>query len=158
MRHWYLRVFFALLAMAVTVPRLSDLGQYITVIKMHTDVVKDFNVETIQGLQLLTKKHNFMIFEDRKLIDIGQQQYHEGALGISEWVGIVNLSMLGGDGIVDALTQTITGPDFQFRNERALLIVAKMTSRGSLATASYIERCIDLARKSPESVTSFVAT
>jgi hypothetical protein len=51
---------------------------------------------------------------------------------------------------VDALTQTITGPDFQFRNERALLILAEMNSIGSLATDSYIERCIDLAWKSLE--------
>jgi hypothetical protein len=70
MRRWYLRVFSPFWRWRSLPPGLSNLGSYIAVIKMHIDVVKDFNVETIQGLQLLAKKHNFMIFEDRKLIDI----------------------------------------------------------------------------------------
>lgn len=123
--------------------------------------MRDFGDATIQGLKKLALKHNFLIFEDRKLVDIGntvQKQYHNGALRISEWADIVNLSILSGDGIVEALTQTVTSPEFPFRGQRAFLIVAEMTSKGSLATGSFTEHCIRIARQHPDSTIGFVAT
>ncbi|KAI1119872.1 Orotidine 5'-phosphate decarboxylase [Nemania abortiva] len=139
----------------------DELGPYIAVFKTHIDVVSDFGDDTVQGLKELSQKHNFVIFEDRKLVDIGntvQKQYHGGSLRISEWAHIVNLSVLGGDGIVDALAQTIEDPSFPYRNERGFLILAEMTSKGSLATGSYTQKCIEMARKSPNSMIGFVAT
>lgn len=139
----------------------QELGPYIAVFKTHIDLLHDFNDETVQGLKALAKKHDFMIFEDRKLVDIGntvQKQYHGGALRLSEWADIVNLSVLGGDGIVDALARTVAAPDFPFRDERAFLILSEMTSKGSLATGAYTQKCIDSARSSPEAMMGFVAT
>lgn len=109
----------------------------------------------------MAQKHNFLIFEDRKLIDIGntvKKQYHEGALRLSEWADIVNLSVLGGEGIIEALDQTITNPDFPYQGQRALLLLAEMTSKGSLATDKYTARCTSLVSKYPGSVIGFVAT
>ena len=70
------------------------------------DILKDFNDDTIRELRALSEKHNFLISEDRKLIDIGntvQMQYHGGVLRISEWAHIVNVSILGGSGVLEAL-------------------------------------------------------
>ncbi|KAI1159330.1 orotidine 5-phosphate decarboxylase pyrG-penicillium chrysogenum [Nemania serpens] len=137
------------------------LGPYIAVFKIHIDLVSDFSEDTVQGLKEISKEHNFLIFEDRKLVDIGntvQKQYHGGSLRISEWAHIVNLSVLSGDGIVEALTQTIEDPGFAHRDERGFLILAEMTSKGSLATGSYTEKCIEMARKSPRAMIGFVAT
>jgi orotidine-5'-phosphate decarboxylase len=131
------------------------------VLKTHIDVVSDFGSATIQGLTQLAKKHNFLIFEDRKLMDIGntvQKQYHGGALRISEWADIVNLSVLPGPGIVEALDQVITAPDFPFPNQRAFLILAEMTSKGTLATGEYTQLSVDQARRFPRSIMGFVAT
>jgi orotidine-5'-phosphate decarboxylase len=33
-------------------------------------IVSDFGEETVAGLKPLSSKHNFMIFEDRKFVDI----------------------------------------------------------------------------------------
>lgn len=93
-------------------------------------------------------------------MDIGstvQKQYHGGALRISEWADIVNLSVLPGDGIVDALAQVIADPAFPYRSQRGFLILAEMTSKGSLATGNYTHLSIDLARRNPEAVMGFVA-
>ncbi|KAL8365269.1 hypothetical protein RB595_004192 [Gaeumannomyces hyphopodioides] len=139
----------------------DDLGPLIAVFKTHVDVVHDFNEDTARSLKALSKKHDFLIFEDRKLVDIGhtvQKQYHGGALRISEWADLVNLSILGGDGIVAALSQVVDAPDFPYPGERAFLILAEMTSEGSLATGAYTERCVDLARRHPGSMIGFVAT
>jgi orotidine-5'-phosphate decarboxylase len=111
-------------------------------------------------LKRLSTKHNFLIFEDRKFVDIGntvQQQYHGGALRISEWAHIVNVSMLAGEGIVEALAQTALANDFPYHN-RALLILAEMTTKGSLATGEYTKSSIEIARAHKEFVIGFVAT
>ncbi|KAK0640744.1 orotidine 5-phosphate decarboxylase pyrG-penicillium chrysogenum [Cercophora newfieldiana] len=139
----------------------DNLGPYIVVLKTHADLVSDFDDRTIRGLKALAEKHNFLLFEDRKFVDIGntvQKQYHGGPLRISEWADIVNFSILGGDGIAEALNQTVTAPEFPFPNQRAFLVLAEMTSEGSLATGSYTKSCVEVARKYPRSVIGFVAT
>jgi orotidine-5'-phosphate decarboxylase len=131
------------------------------VIKTHIDILSDFSEATTTGLKQLAEKHNFLIFEDRKFIDIGntvQKQYHGGALRISEWAHIINCSILPGEGIVQALTQTAAAPDFPYGPERGLLILAEMTSKGSLATGPYTTASVDYARRYPEFVMGFICT
>jgi orotidine-5'-phosphate decarboxylase len=131
------------------------------VIKTHIDILSDFSQATIDGLNALAAKHNFLIFEDRKFIDIGntvQKQYHNGTLRISEWAHIINCSILPGEGIVEALAQTAQDPTFPYGSERGLLILAEMTSKGSLATGSYTSASVDIARKYPSFVLGFVST
>ncbi|GES66200.1 orotidine 5'-phosphate decarboxylase [Aspergillus terreus] len=141
---------------------LADrLGPHIAVIKTHIDILSDFSDETIRGLKTLAEKHNFLIFEDRKFIDIGntvQKQYHGGALRISEWAHIINCSVLPGEGIVEALAQTAAAQDFPYGPERGLLILAEMTSKGSLATGQYTTASVDYARKYKNFVMGFVST
>lgn len=140
---------------------MIGLGPYIAVIKTHIDILSDFSEETTKGLKALSEKHNFLIFEDRKFIDIGntvQKQYHEGTLRISEWAHIINCSILPGEGIVEALAQTAQASDFPYGSERGLLILAEMTSKGSLATGAYTSASVDYARKYPSFVLGFVST
>lgn len=130
-------------------------------IKTHIDILSDFSEETTKGLKALSEKHNFLIFEDRKFLDIGntvQKQYHGGTLRISEWAHIINCSILPGEGIVEALAQTAQASDFPYGSERGLLILAEMTSKGSLATGSYTSASVDYARKYPSFVLGFVST
>lgn len=137
------------------------LGPHIAVIKTHIDILSDFSDKTISGLKTLAAKHNFLIFEDRKFIDIGntvQKQYHQGTLRISEWAHIINCSILPGEGIVDALSQTASAADFPYGPERGLLILAEMTSKGSLATGEYTKASVDHARKYKGFVLGFVST
>jgi len=138
-----------------------ELGPYIAVFKTHIDIVSDFGEETVTGLKSLSSRHNFMFFEDRKFVDIGnkvQKQYDGGALRVSEWAHIVNASILAGDGIIEAMTQTATSEPFKYRGERGLLILAEMTTKGSLATGDYTKACIESAKKHKDFVIGFVAT
>ncbi|OAL54989.1 orotidine 5'-phosphate decarboxylase [Pyrenochaeta sp. DS3sAY3a] len=127
--------------------------------KTHVDVV-DFNHDTAKGLKELAKKHDFLIFEDRKFVDIGntvQKQYHGGALHISEFAHIVNVSILGGEGIVEALSQVVHAPELGYKDERAFILLAEMTSKGSLATDNYTVKCVELARKQTSSIIGWIA-
>ncbi|KAL4938564.1 hypothetical protein BDV06DRAFT_200714 [Aspergillus oleicola] len=141
---------------------LADkLGPYIAVLKTHIDILDDLTPQTLSSLTSLAQKHNFLIFEDRKFIDIGntvQKQYHGGALQISSWAHIINCAILPGEGIVEALSQVAKADGFPYGKERGLLILAEMTSKGSLATGSYTERSVEYARKYKDFVMGFVST
>jgi orotidine-5'-phosphate decarboxylase len=137
---------------------VSGLGPHIAVLKTHIDIVSDFGPATIKGLTELAQRHDFLLFEDRKFIDIGntvQKQYRGGALKIHEWAHIVNLAILPGEGIVQALDQTIREGGIA---ERGILILAEMTSKGSLAVGSYTQTSVEIARKYPATVLGFVST
>jgi orotidine-5'-phosphate decarboxylase len=128
------------------------------VFKTHIDIISDFGSDTTEGLQHLAKKHNFLIFEDRKFIDIGntvQKQYRGGALRIYDWAHIVNASVLAGEGIIDALVQTIEQGE---ERDRGILILAEMTSKGSLAVGEYTRASVEIAKKHKGHVLGFVAT
>lgn len=109
-------------------------------------------------MKRLSEKHEFVIFEDRKFVDIGntvQKQYKGGVLRIHDWAHIVNCTVLPGPGIVQALEETIQSGGIA---DRGLLILAEMTSKGSLATGSYTQASIDIARQYPNTVMGWVAT
>jgi orotidine-5'-phosphate decarboxylase len=137
------------------------LGPYICVLKTHMDIISDLNATTLSTLRGLSTKHNFLIFEDRKFVDIGstvQKQYHGGLLQISSWAHIVNCAVLAGPGIVDSLAKIARQKRSEFDGERGLLILAEMTSKGSLATGTYTTASVDIARQHPDFVMGFVAT
>ena len=49
----------------------EEVGDYICVLKTHADIIDDFSEKTIKGLQEISLRKRFLIFEDRKLGDIG---------------------------------------------------------------------------------------
>lgn len=85
---------------------------------------------------------------------------------ISDWAHIVNCSVLAGPGIVDALEKSSEALDLSHAREeelagdgeRGLLILAEMTSKGSLAKGAYTAASVDYARQHRKFVLGFVAT
>jgi orotidine-5'-phosphate decarboxylase len=120
--------------------------------------VEDLSQRTLDGLIGLSQQHDFLLFEDRKFVDIGytvQKQYKGGALKIYDWAHIVNATVLPGEGIIQALDEVIR---YNGKPNRGILILAEMTSKGSLAVGEYTRTSVEIARKYPETVLGFVAT
>ena len=49
----------------------EEIGEYICVLKTHADIIDDFSERTIRGLNEISQRKGFLIFEDRKFGDIG---------------------------------------------------------------------------------------
>ncbi|KAJ3416625.1 orotidine 5'-phosphate decarboxylase [Chytridiales sp. JEL 0842] len=134
---------------------LADLlGPYICVFKTHIDVVTDFDDDLVEKLKALSVKHDFLIFEDRKFADIGNTvklQYSSGVYKIASWSHITNAHPIPGEGIVKGLKEV------GLPLGRGLLILAEMSSAGSLAKGSYTTEAYEMAKRNRDFVIGFIA-
>ena len=54
----------------------EEVGDSICILKTHADIIDDFGEDTIQGLQEISRRKKFLLFEDRKFGDIGSTYSH----------------------------------------------------------------------------------
>ena len=132
----------------------DKIGPYICILKTHIDILEDFTSDVVTELKRLSRKHNFLLFEDRKFGDIGktfERQLYGGIYKIGEWADIVNIHGISADGMLQYLEKRNNN-----HNKPAILIVSEMSSRGNLITSDYTQRTLEIARKYSNQVLGFI--
>ncbi|KAK8849829.1 orotidine 5'-phosphate decarboxylase [Kwoniella newhampshirensis] len=118
-------------------------GASVCMVKTHCDIIEDFTLDFANELVKLSKQLDFVIFEDRKFADIGNTvslQYSAGHHRIASWSDLTNAHSVPGPGIIAGLSSV------GLPLGRGLLLLAEMSSKGSLAVGSYTEQTMKMAR------------
>ncbi len=127
------------------------IGPEICILKTHIDIIEDYDDTLLPELKKIADKHNFLIFEDRKFADIGMiaaKQFEGGIYKISNWADLVTVHTISGGGTLDALKSV--------SNNVGFILLAQMSSKGSLANGDYTKATVSLADKYSDNIMGFI--
>lgn len=122
----------------------EQVGEHICILKTHVDIINDFSENFIKKLKSISAKHNFLLMEDRKFADIGNtvsQQYNDGIFKISSWADLVTVHSIAGQSIIQGLQKGLKTTE-----DRGVVLLAEMSSKGNFITAKYTEDTMNLAK------------
>ncbi|WP_185869151.1 orotidine-5'-phosphate decarboxylase [Blattabacterium cuenoti] len=120
------------------------IGDIICGLKLHVDIINDFSLSFINYLKNISIEKKFLLFEDRKLCDVGPTNYlqlHYGIYKISSWADIITAHVLAGSSSIQNLN---------IPSSMGLITISEMSSYGRLSDDNYIRKVLNISLKNPE--------
>ena len=114
---------------------IEDIGEYICILKIHSDIISDFFTNytlNCKKLNELKNKYNFKIWEDRKLADIGNIMIRQ-VNKISEWADIVSIHPISGNKSLENIKNI------------DIITIVEMSSEGHLMNEQYQKEIIKIS-------------
>ena len=119
---------------------LDIIGEYIYGLKIHCDIILDWNDDVIQKLIEYKNKYNIIIIEDRKWCDIGNTttlQLQNNIYKYDKWVDMFTVHSISGDGPLKAI--------YNYNKIIKILLIAEMSTNNNLIDDNYTKNTIKLA-------------
>jgi len=118
-------------------------------IKLHSDIIIDFDELFYLKIKNLSQKYNFIIIDDRKLCDIGDIVLKQSK-NIIKYADLITCHAISGDGLCEALSELSISYEFR------ILLIAQMSSQNNLIDENYTQNVIKMANKYKNIVTGFI--
>lgn len=137
----------------------EDVGDFICILKTHADIIDDFSEHTIKRLNEVSRRKNFLLFEDRKFGDIGstvQAQYTRGPLAIAAWAHLTNAHIFPGPAIITSLHSAANETLFSL-NQSVSTEISTGTPRHSFDGSANGDEIAVTATLEPSSVTTGIS-
>ena len=124
---------------------IAEVGPYIACLKLHVDIVNDWNIEGWMRICNEARSQGVAIWEDRKFADIGRvsRQQMAGAFDIRSWADIVTAHLISGPDIIQGLQDGWSDVE----RDGGVLLLAQMSSRGNLLDEKYTKTVVNLGNK-----------
>ncbi|KAL3984812.1 Orotidine 5'-phosphate decarboxylase / HUMPS family protein [Acanthocheilonema viteae] len=135
---------------------IEKTGGYICAVKLHADVIEDFNDSFVQKLASLASNLDFIIFEDRKLADTGNTtnlQLTKGPFKIASWAQIVSVHALCGQSVLNVIRKIVNQPESKLTG---CLLVVEMSSGAITNSEEYLNAALQLAKNNRDIVSGFI--
>jgi uridine monophosphate synthetase len=135
---------------------ISTSGPYVCMVKIHADIIEDFDQDFVYQLTKMADVYNFMIMEDRKFADIGQtvkNQYMKGFHQIVEWADFVTVHSIMGQGTIDAIREGIQNT----KKSRGVFLLESVSSKDNLIDLNYALKTEQLAKDNMDIVCGLIS-
>ena len=131
---------------------VNKIGEHICVLKLHCDIIEDFDEVFVQKLIKLAESKQFFIFEDRKFCDIGNtflEQYCFGVHKINSWAQLITVNCLSGDGIIKSFSK------INKYKKKGLLLIHDMSTQ-NLINDDYKNNVMDYTQQYRKDVVGLI--
>lgn len=133
---------------------LDAVAPYVVAIKIHSDIIVDVDYTKIMAFKEKCDKMDVLLFEDRKLADIGhtmEQQLVGGAMRIADWADMVTVHAIAGLPAVQALDTCLS------HRHCALIVIADLSCQGHLMDDHYREATLDACKPFTKTIIGMVS-
>ena len=132
---------------------LNLVKNHIIMVKIHVDIIEDFNIVFINKFVKICHDNNILIFEDRKFADIGHiftQQFTKGIYKIKSWANLITIHSFLGDDTLNIFNK------IKNINNQGILLIANMSNNNNLFNETYKEKSIEMANNNKDDVVGFI--
>ena len=121
---------------------LDKIGNNIEGIKIHSDIILDWDDNIIEKLIEYKNKYNIIIIEDRKWCDIyntTKLQLENKFYKYNKWVDIFTVHSICGEGPIKAI--------YDYNMNIKILLIAEMSTNNNLIDVNYTKKTKEIAKK-----------
>lgn len=134
------------------IKKLNLLKENIIMVKIHCDIIDNFDKQFIINLTTICKKNDILIFEDRKFADIGyifNKQFTGGTHKIQSWCNLITVHSLVGEGVIKEFNKTKN-------KDQGILLIAQMSNKNNLFNDEYVKKTLKIAEKNNTDILGFI--
>ena len=147
---------------------LDKVGSKIVVLKVHLDIMENLHYDNLKHLFRLKKKYNFLVWEDRKLCDIGHtnlmivekllsyQFYPE----LEKITTMINQSDFKSERLIDYISILPIGGELSLTPllhlDAGIFLLSQMSSKDNYFNDVITNNIIQLSKKYPNHITGII--